>query len=470
MRIEGFQRSGAGLDPAQRPADLLDTGWHDQPLGAARLFAIARRQTWLMLLVMLLAALAGVAYMVLAEPLYTASSTIYAELDSADGAPADPLVQLDTHVEMIRSDRTTEAVIDDLGLEGLFTSAPSRLRRAVTEARAWLDLDPSDAPPETADPLTEAIRGVESGLYVERVGNTAIIGISYTSTSKPLAVDIADAYAAAYIAAVADRAAQSAKRRLRQLQERADAIGKQASAAEAAVQQLRFQSKVVVADAADLQRRTAELTDSLSAAGAEAAAIGAKLALTAAPADLRDLPTAALQTDAAAALYRSFVDASARLDQLRAQPAAAAPGTAQLEASLAEMRAALMDELRRASDALELSLAETSGRQSSLQREIDTLAAYGRSPEWSALLDAERKAAIYRDMYNNTLNDLENSTGQVPRRSDVRLISEALPPLGPSSPRLKVVLALAITVGAILGSALAVYREWNRSLRPGGFR
>ena len=471
VRIDDISTSRPAMDDGSKgQVELLDTGWHDQPLGVARIAAILRRQAGMVISLLLLAVLAGVAYIVLAEPLYTASASIYADVESADGTPAGSLVQLDTHVELIQSDRTTQAVIDELGLEGVFSSEPSLLRRAVAKARAWLEIGTSDDVPAAPDEHTQTIRGMKSGLYVERVGNTAIIDISYTSTSKAFSVEVANAYANAYIAEVAERSAQTAKRRVRLLQERANSIGKQASSTNESVQQLRFQSKVVVADAADLQRRTANLTENLTAARAEAAGVRGRLALTAVPVDLRTLPPAVLQTDVAVTIFRNFVAASDTLDQLRARPDAPKDVTAKLEASIAEMHQALEAELQRSSDALELSLAEITARQDSLISELGELSTYGQSPAWSELLDAERKAAIYQNMYSDYLNDLEHSYSQVPRRAEVRMISEALPPLGSSFPRYKVVLALAITLGAILGGALAVYREWNRSLQPGTLR
>lgn len=458
------------MDGSKTQGDLLDTGWHDQPLAVSRLVAIARRQAWLVILAVVLAVMAGGAYIVLAVPFYTASARIYADVDTTDGTPAGALVQLDTHVELIQSDRTTEAVIEDLGLEGLFSAEPGLLRRTVTRARGWLDLDNDDDPEAPLDEHTATIRGVESGLYVERVANTAIIDISYTTTSKQLAVAIANSYASNYIAEVADRAQQTARRRVRQLQERADAIGKQAAAATAEAQALRFRSALAVADAEDLQRRTADLAQRLSAADAEAAAAKGRRAVLAAPADLAALPPEALQTPEALALAQGLAAADARLAAARADADAPATTLARLETSRDQLATALGAELQRAADTLDVSLAEIAAREASLRAELDALTAYARSPEWAELLDAERKAAIYQDMYGGYLNDLENAYRQVPRRSEVRMISEALPPYGPSLPRYKVVLALMVTIGLMAGVALAVYREWNRSLPPGAYR
>ena len=79
---------------------------------------------------------------------------------------------------------------------------------------------------------------------------------------------------------------------------------------------------------------------------------------------------------------------------------------------------------------------------------------------------AEREVRIYETLYQDYMNDLETAYREPPRRSEVRLISEALPPPNPSSPRYLVVLAISIMLGLIAGLGLALTREWELSAAP----
>lgn len=449
------------MDGSDSRGDLLEVGWNDQPLGIAHMAGMVRRQFGLVSLTLLGAILAGSAYIVLSDPLYTASSSIYAELESGVGTEANSLVQLDTHVELIQSDRTTAAVIAELGLDEIFDPDPGLLRRTVVDVRRWLRLEAFDVFAEE-DEESEILRSVKSGLDVARIGNTSIIDISYTSPSKELSVAVANAYASNYVNEVTERAALSAERRVRQLQERADEVRRRASAANESVQNLRFQNNFVVADAESLEAQIAELRQRLSLANAEEAAVRARLALVSQAVDLETLQTAALQTQEGVEIYNSLVTANGKLAQLRQRSAVSEATIAQLEASIAEMREALERELRRSRDALELELAVITARRASVMGELNEISRYGGNTAWAQLLQAEQEAEVYEGLYQGYLNDLENSYRQA-RGSDVRLISEALRPLNPSFPNYKVVLAIAVMFGLVAGGGIALYREWSRS-------
>ena len=117
------------------------------------------------------------------------------------------------------------------------------------------------------------------------------------------------------------------------------------------------------------------------------------------------------------------------------------------------MREALQRELRRARDGLEFELAIVAAQRSSAQSELKAIEDYAGSTAWSDLLQAERESHIYEEIYRGYLSDLENAYRQRPS-SDVRLISNALSPLNPSSPNYKVVLTLAGMIGLVIGAEL----------------
>jgi succinoglycan biosynthesis transport protein ExoP len=440
-------------------SDLLEAGWSRQPFAMSRLVGMVRRQILVVLAAFAVAVALGWAYIVLSVPQYTATSSIYAQLDVGLTETTSSM-QLDTHVELIGSDRTTSAVIDELGLDDVFDTRPGLLRRTVVDLRRWLGLEIFETLSES-DEHAEVMRRVRAGLEVGRVGNTAIIDIAYTSPSKALGVAVANAFAAHYVDEVDTRAAQSAESRVSKLQARAAEVMRRTNSADEHARNLRFRANLAIADAADLERQIADLKTGLTAADGDEAGIRARLASIPQAVDGVNLHAAALQTPEAVELYNRYVAASTQLDQLRSQPGASAATLAQFERATTETREALARALQYARGALELELAVVAARRSGLLTELNAISSYARSPEWSELLQAEREAEVYEGIYRGYLDDLERAYGDPPV-SDVRLVSNALSPLNPSFPNYKVVLALAGTIGLFAGLGIAMYREWSR--------
>jgi succinoglycan biosynthesis transport protein ExoP len=445
-------------------SDLLEAGWGEQPVGIAQLTGIVRRQFGLVLLAFVVSVSGGAAYIVLSDPLYTASASIYAETQAAQ-TDATTQMQLDTHVELIKSDGMISAVIDELGLDEVFDTEPGVLQRTVSDVRRWLELEILDVSNES-DEGSEMIRRVKSGLSVERVGNTAIIDISYDSESKALSVAVADAFANLYVARATARTEQSFAQRVHRLQERAEEVQRRVSSADESIRHMRSQNNFAVSDADDLKRQLTDLRQRLSAANGEEAVLRTRLALISDVEDVKTLQTAALQTPASVEIYNGLVTALDKLEQMRQQTGVPEATITQLERAVAEMREALQRELRRARDGLELDLAIVAAQRASAQSELKAIEEYAGSTAWSDLLQVERESLVYEEFYRGYLSDLESAYRQRPSL-DVRLISNARSPLNPSSPNYKVVLTLAGMIGLVIGGGIALYREWNAAAADG---
>ena len=445
-------------------SDLLEAGWREQPVGIAQLTGIVRRQFGLVLLAFVVSVAGGAAYIVLSDPLYTASASIYAETQAAQ-TDATTQMELDTHVELIRSDTMTSAVIDELSLDEIFDTEPGVLQRTVSNIRRWLALEILDAPNDL-DQRSEMIRRVKSGLGVERVGNTAIIDISYVSGSKALSVAVADAFATIYVTEATARTERSFAQRVHRLQNRAEEVQRRVVLCRRLHKANAFPEQLC----SDRRRRP-----EAAAHRAEAAAVGSERrgsgAEDAACAHLgcrgrEDAPhrgppdpgwcgdlqrprdrVEQARTDAAAEGRIGGDDWAARTHRRRNAGSSAAG----VPAGTRWARA-------RAGDRCP--------RRSSAQSELKAIEDYAGSTAWSDLLQAERESHIYEEIDRGYLSDLENAYRQRPS-SDVRLISNALSPLNPSSPNYKVVLTLAGMIGLVIGGGIALYREWNAATAGG---
>ena len=448
------------MDGSEAPIEL-DAGWRDEPLKADRFLAMVRRNLLVLILGPGAGILFGLAYIVLAQPIYRATATIQIDIHGIASTDALTVMQLDNHVERVRSDEVTKAVIDKLGLDEVFDAGLGRLDRSVQAARDWLGLDEAGDDTGTDAESAELIPVVGSALEVERIGNTAMIAISYLSTTRALAVEIANAYANTYLEQAQAASVDSETRRVRRLQDRMADVRQQADAAEETVRRLRFQGGVSVSDPLDLGRQIADLKQGLGEADLEAEATRIKLDAISSVKDVAKLPPGAMQTERIAGLHGDLVVSERQLEALRARTASVAV-IRQVEGVVAGLRDSLQQELQQLSDTLELQLATAIAARSRRAAELDTLMEYGKSAAWSQLQDVEREAQLYRAMSDDYSKDLETAYLQSSVQSGVSLQSAALPPIRPSFPRYKVVLALSMVLGLLLGLGVAMYREWNR--------
>lgn len=439
--------------------NLLDAGWQDEPVGLSYLFVVIRRQFLVLLVAPLFFLVLGLALLILAEPYYTATASVYVQVD--DPTQAANLSPLDTHVELIQSNRITSLVIEELHLDEVLETTPGRLSRAVVNARKWLNLEAGDSW-SVSDDQSFMFRLVRSGLTVEQVGYTSIIAVRYTSPLRSRSVEIADAFAATYVKEVSDAASKSIERRTDLLQKRAEEMRRLASSADEVAQRLLSQNNFAVTDAEDLKGRITEFRQQLSTVNASEAEARARLSLISQEEDADVLEAAALQTTETLEIYNDMTNSTSKLAELQQKPGVSGDTIARLEESIAEMRTSLRQVARRLRNELELELAVIAARRSSILSEMNDILDYGRSTAWSNLLEAQRKSEVYEGIYQVYLNELES----VNRRGadvNVRLVSEARPTVYPSFPNYKVLLVLAVTIGIVVGAGLAMYREWARS-------
>jgi uncharacterized protein involved in exopolysaccharide biosynthesis len=158
-------------------------------------------------------------------------------------APLDFNVEsanVDSQAEIMRSEqllrRVAETTSRDPALSAVLqpfeTSLGSRLRQLLP----WHET--GDA--ERASQVTRLARALEQRTAAKRVGLTHLIAISATMPDRESAAQIANAYAAAYIADQLQRREESARRTSQLLQERAEQLEQKAQDAQRAVEQLKY--------------------------------------------------------------------------------------------------------------------------------------------------------------------------------------------------------------------------------------
>jgi polysaccharide biosynthesis transport protein len=204
-----------------------------------------KRYAKTILVATLLGMLIAGAYVFTAVPLYTAHTQIIIDpsLPQAmqqshqDGMFSIDNAQVDSQIEVLRSEKIASAVVKQLKLEQkpeFGPGKPSLLSRI-------LSLHFFSTPPEMTafEKQRLAMALFQDGLTVRRVGASYAIDIFYTSTNRDLAAEIANTTADAYVAEQIDARAHAAREGGLWLEERIDQLRKQMNAAALEAQEFR---------------------------------------------------------------------------------------------------------------------------------------------------------------------------------------------------------------------------------------
>ncbi len=157
-----------------------------------------------------------------------------------------------------------------------------------------------------------------------------------------------------------------------------------------------------------------------------------------------------------------------RLQSQRAQQSATLlpnhPTVRALDAQITEINAQLAVEGRRVAQALEAQAQIESNLEQSLRAELNDLkvTAGGDTIEGVTLAELEREATAKRDLLNAYLLRYTEAAARADSSSalpDVRVVSEAAPPVNPSSPKSALVLMAVAIVSILLQVGAAIFSE-----------
>ncbi len=443
--------------------EFLNSGWRGDSV-TGYVFGIMRRQFWVLSLLPLVAVGLGFVFIIVTEPLYTATAAIDIQIDENRGT--ETVSQLSTHIARIQSDQITMRVIGDLDLDTVFESRVGRLRSGIRQLRQKLGFEDNV---DVSDPESQAIliTNVLSGLSVGQLGDTSIITVSYTSPSRSQAVAIANAWANAYVDLIAAREERIAARRVEILHTRTDEVSRKLAAASQSAQDLLARSGFNVIHSQELENRAEVFRDRLSSISSDETAVTARLRMFSVENASTSRTVASLISDDAAETRVQLAQAQSQLDQLRSRYGESGASLRQTENAIATLHQTLDLALERAREEQELELAVLAAQREGIIGELDRILGYSRGGDWFNLRKAEQDVEIYQDIYQSYLNQLENFLQDdvvVP----VSLATEARASAAPSFPNYTVILVLAAVTGIVAAVMLAFIREWMRAQAVNG--
>ncbi|WP_417250035.1 GumC family protein [Celeribacter sp.] len=429
------------------------------------LFSVLRRQ--FRLIAVTVAVVLGLAalYLVSVTPQYSASTLIFVDPTNKDilladqsGRPSSGAenARVESEVEILRSPTVLLETLSRANLISDPEFGPSVGLFEKFKIAAGLDVK------ETAD-AQDYVRGALTKLTnkvsVRRRGLTYLISVTATSEDPDTAANIANTHARAYIdlqvagktdAALASRdiiqsQIEGARAQLTEAENNLDQFidnNLETLSAEVGTQEfdrLRAQFEQVREGSLAAEAQISEMRGAISSGA-------------------WDTVVASLEDDALAALDQQRRQLQQRLGNVEAGSSLAVD----LRAGLEQIETQLSARASQAVAGLEYDLeglrSETGNLRDQMREQMLDNVSAGTLAE---IFSLQQEAEIAQRQYRTLLNRMRELEAQaVVQIADSRIVSEALPPVQPSKPNKRLVLALALVVALGAGIALAVLNEY----------
>jgi polysaccharide biosynthesis transport protein len=454
------------------------------------LIAVTRRQWRAVAICIAAFVVLGIAYVLTAVPMYTASTSVLIDRGNSQvvqqlaaiGSPMDDEASVLSQVELLRSETIGLTAIDKLKLQDnpeFMGSGGNFISAGISFVRSLVGSLFSDGQGSLLDPAEakrrKALAILLDSMQVGRVGRSYVLQVDITTTSPRLAAEVAGAVADAYLTDKLDAKYDATRRAGTWLQERIDELRQQSLESDLAVQKFRAANGLVVAnDILVSDQQLTELNSALIVARADTARAQAKfdrIQSILASGQTDAIVTDALESSVINTLREKFLDASKRESEISQRLGQEHIQAVRLRQEMAEYNRLMFDELRRIAESYqsELQVAQSRERQITQGVESATNISVTASETQVQLRELERSAETYRNLYQTFLQRYQEAVQQQSFPvTEARVISRAVPPSAPSQPRSILVLAGCVVLGGIVGGGVAAFREFrDRFFRTG---
>ena len=464
---------------APQPSDI-------KTIDLDRIFSLLRRQAPLLVLCISFMVLLAVVYLTLAPRSYLSAGQILIDrnLEQVTGeGPASTSVtdleaQVLNQIEVLRSSRVARSVAEaeNLTTDQEFLNPPPSFTQRV---KGLLGLGQGPRPGMLEATQDEVVGMLRSNVQVDRMGRSSIIRVGYEAPTPELAQRIASAYAHALLQDQLNAELEATSAAARWLEQRLAEIGESQRQASLAIQQYRNQTGLSVGQDRDLTtRRIESLSDQLAQAQAETARLRAlsdqlQVVVEAGPQAASNyvalLGDATTDTAELTTLRNQVATLTSRIAEIQASFGADHPQLAPLAAEKAALDGRIFARLQNLDEQYRTQLAIARQQEAGLRADIDAEGqnAGAISQEQVRLNELQQRSDALRALYTSYLARYEEA---VQRQSfpipSVRIVTDALLPESPSSPRTMIILAAAVIAGGFVGVVLGMLNE----LRERGFR
>ncbi|HVY84695.1 MAG TPA: polysaccharide biosynthesis tyrosine autokinase [Caulobacterales bacterium] len=434
---------------------------HGAPVGLADIFGITaalnmvKRRFWLMGLVGVVAGSLALAHFLSQPKTYQATALVVINprqervLGSEDAVisqlPRESSA-IDSEIELLRSPALIGQLVDALGMTHSADGQPQ-----------------TPAEQHAREQLANSLAG---SLNVRRRGMTYVIEISATSSDAQRAQLIANTYADVYIASQVNVRVDTAQRANSWLTRRLAELRQDVEQKESAAEAFRSQSGLISASGSSLveQQITNVQTQVLQAQAdlAEKQARYQQLQQLQASGSSVDTIGNALNSETIRGLREREADIARRQSDLESRYLPTHPAVQSVRSERADIERQIQDEVDRISTNLANEVSVARARLATLQGSLNTVRTdlAANSEASIRLRELEREATASRQVYEAYLQRYQQIADQDQlNTADARIMAYAHRPGAPSSPNLKIALALSVALGLFLGIAAGVAAE-----------
>jgi polysaccharide biosynthesis transport protein len=472
----------AGADPNSGSMSVL------------QLRAFFGREWRLITLATVLSILLGVAYVASSPSRYTALTDmiidtkritwVQSEMSSESRGVDDAAVE--SEIETTKSEKVAGAVVKRLNLTSdpeFVGSGPGIAHRTISFLRSKLAEFPGlSGIAETDEKVTQdeliqrAIATLGNNLRVIRLGRSYHEQISYTSLDPIKAATIANAFADAYIEDQLDAKFEATRRASEWLQQRLGELRQQASDAYKAVQDFKSANDIIIGTDGKLTSEVElnQLGIALAKARADTSQARAKLdritrvmqERTTSDKQNFAIPdpvvTDALSNPVITKLRQQFLEDQNKMSEWSVKYGPNHMAVQNLRSDMATIQQSIWDELSRIAESYKSEYQIAKSQEEAIDKRMTDVFNKSASTRQSQvrLRELETAATSYRNSYETFLSRFTQTVQQQSFPStEARIVTDATPPREPSSPKVKLTLALAAISGLALGIMAGIARE-----------
>jgi polysaccharide biosynthesis transport protein len=465
-------------------------------LSVENLLAILRRRALLIGAAVVAMLMVGVLYLATTKPMFGSTALVYLDIENAqlvDGNSANPSalpvsiddVDVNSQLEIIRSEKIAISVINQLGIEDAeeFRRPQNLIVQLVSKGLGVIRSMIRLGPPPPVEEETGIPRGVidafSKRLQVNRIDETFVIVISFTSEDRQRAAAAANAVANAYLEEKLDARYESVSRASTWLEGRLAELRDKAVASDQLVQNYKRDNGIIDTNAGggqllsdtqltDLSARLGDAQKETATRRARYDQIAQMIASgnpDAAVVDSLDNSVINELRQQYSKLAQQEADVSRRYG---AEHQAAQKARRQME----DINGLILNELRRIEQVYKSDLEVASKQEADLSQSLAdyTLRSSDIAQSLVRLRELERNAQADQNLYESFLDRYKSALQQQSFPiTDARVLTEASPARKKSSPKTVITLALSGIAGVALGFMLALGRELaDRTFRTPG--
>lgn len=447
-------------------------------------FSFLRRNTLLIGACTVAAITLGGIYLLNAQPIYQATTRLVMDpeqgrvisQDVSSGTVIIEAAEIASQVEIVKSEAIALDVIRRLDLvndpELVNTSSFRTIAMDLLASTAGIISGATEEEGAAAVTKEEQVRRVMgrflSRVTVQRVGQSYVLQIGYSSNDPQKAARTANALAEAYIRNGMHERAEAAKRGATWLENRLAEIG--AKAREAAITAEEFRNRHGISPVGTTstldQQQLSEMSSQVLAAKAATAAESAKLTILtklilgdqSTEGDLEEIANnSQLQK-----LREDIRAARNRLEGLKSRYSDGNPAIASTQAEIDRLEAEVGSELRRIASVYRADLDVARMREKLVEEQFAAASRIGEDKNIARveLAEMESNANTYRRLYESILQQLSGTLQTLSFPSaQARVVSAATAPFGKSWPKTSIILPFSAMLGLAGGLLVAVLRS-----------